>query len=73
MLKKLNTVFLNYSDSHLYIIAFVLGAISGVLIFFQTNKMAFKNFENKTLIVMIGFILGSVTKIIPYNNKDRKL
>ena len=72
MLKKLNTVFLNDSDSHLYIIAFVLGAISGVLIFSRVIKWLFKNFENKTLIVMIGFILGSVTKIIPYNNKDQE-
>ena len=73
MLKKLNTVFLNDSDSHLYIIAFVLGAISGVLIFSRVIKWLFKNFENKTLIVMIGFILGSVTKIIPYNNKDQEI
>ena len=33
MLKKLNTVFLNDSNSHLYILAFVLGAISGCLLY----------------------------------------
>ena len=60
---------MNNSDSHLYIIAFVLGAISGILIFSRVIKWLFKNFENKTLIVMIGFILGSLTKIIPDNNK----
>ena len=73
MLKKLNTVFLNDSDSYLYIIAFVLGAISGILIFSRIIKWLFKNFENKTLIVMIGFILGSVTKIIPDNNRDQEI
>ena len=73
MLKKLNTVFLNDSDSHLYIMAFFLGAISGILIFSRIIKWLFKNFENKTLIVMIGFILGSVTKIIPDNNRDEEI
>jgi uncharacterized membrane protein len=71
MLKKLNTVFLNDSNSYLYIISFVLGAISGILIFSRIIKWLFKNFENKTLIVMIGFILGSVTKIIPNDNIDQ--
>ena len=38
------------------------------------DKVIFnKNFENKTLIVMIGFILGSVTKIIPDNNRDQEI
>ena len=73
MLKKINTIFLNGSDSYIYIISFVLGAISGILIFSRIIKWLFKNFENKTLIVMIGFILGSVTKIIPYNNKDQEI
>ena len=71
MLKKLNTIFLNDSDSYLYIIAFVLGAIVGILIFSRVIKWLFKNFENKTLIIMIGFILGSITKIIPTENKDQ--
>ena len=73
MLKKLNTVFLNDSDSHLYILSFVLGAISGILIFSRIIKWLFKNYENKTLVVMIGFILGSVTKIIPDNNRDQEI
>ena len=73
MLKKINTIFLNGSDSYIYIIAFVLGAISGILIFSRIIKWLFKNYENKTLVVMIGFILGSVTKIIPDNNRDQEI
>lgn len=73
MLKKINTIFLNGSDSYIYIISFVLGAISGILIFSRIIKWLFKNYENKTLVVMIGFILGSVTKIIPDNNRDQEI
>ena len=73
MLKKINTIFLNGSDSYIYIISFVLGAISGILIFSRIIKWLFKNFENKTLVVMIGFILGSATKIIPDNNRDQEI
>ena len=73
MLKKINTIFLNGSDSYIYIISFVLGAISGILIFSRIIKWLFKNYENKTLVVMIGFILGYVTKIIPDNNRDQEI
>ena len=65
MLKKLSSIFINESDSIIYILTFATGAILGILTFSRLIKWLFKNFEDKTLIVLIGFILGSVTRIIP--------
>ena len=70
LLEKLNTIFVVNSDSYLYIITFVLGAIFGVLTFSRFIKWLFKSFEDKTLIVLIGFILGSVANIIPSNETN---
>ena len=70
LLEKLNTVFVVNSDSYLYLITFVSGAIFGVLTFSRFIKWLFKSFEDKTLIVLIGFILGSVANIIPSNETN---
>ena len=70
LLEKLNTVFVVNSDSYLYLITFVSGAILGVLTFSRFIKWLFKSFEDKTLIVLIGFILGSVANIIPSNETN---
>ena len=70
LLEKLNTVFVVNSDSYLYLITFVSGAILGVLTFSRFIKWLFKSFEDKTLIVLIGFILGSVVNIIPSNETN---
>ena len=65
MLKKLSSIFINEPDSITYILTFAAGAILGILTFSRVIKWLFINFEDKTLIVLIGFILGSVTRIIP--------
>jgi len=65
ILSKLDSLFFNESDSYLFIIAFALGALIGILTFSRLIKWLFKNFENKTLIILTGFILGSLTKVIP--------
>ena len=70
LLEKLNTVFVVNSDSYLYLITFVSGAIFGVLTFSRFIKWLFKSFEDKTLVVLIGFILGSVANIIPSNETN---
>ena len=70
LLEKLNTVFVVNSDSYLYLITFVSGAILGVLTFSRFIRWLFKSFEDKTLIVLIGFILGSVANIIPSNETN---
>lgn len=72
ILKKLNDVFTEGSDSYLYVVTFILGAILGVITFSRIIKWLFKNFENRTLIVLIGFILGSVLNIVPYKTDDNE-
>ena len=72
ILKKLNDVFTEGSDSYLYVITFILGAILGVITFSRIIKWLFKNFENRTLIVLIGFILGSVLNIVPYKTENNE-
>ncbi len=72
ILKKLNDVFTEGSDSYLYVITFILGAILGVVTFSRIIKWLFKNFENRTLIVLIGFILGSVLNILPYKTENNE-
>lgn len=72
ILKKLNDVFTQGSDSYLYVVTFILGAILGVITFSRIIKWLFKNFENRTLIVLIGFILGSVLNIVPYKTEDKE-
>tara|TARA_B000000477_G_C5899165_1_gene145733 strand:- start:28 stop:420 length:393 start_codon:yes stop_codon:yes gene_type:complete len=72
ILKKLNDVFTEGSDSYLYVVTFILGAILGVITFSRIIKWLFKNFENRTLIVLIGFILGSVLNIVPYKTEDNE-
>mgnify|MGYP002884273721 FL=1 len=72
ILKKLNDVFTEGSDSYLYVITFILGAILGVVAFSRIIKWLFKNFENRTLIVLIGFILGSVLNIVPYKTENNE-
>jgi len=70
ILKKLNTLFESNSDSYLYVFSFILGAILGVLTFSRIIKWLFKSYEKRTMIVMIGFILGSISKIIPNTNNE---
>ncbi len=70
ILKKLNTLFESDSDSYLYVFSFILGAILGVLTFSRIINWLFKSYEKRTMIVMIGFILGSISKIIPNTNNE---
>ena len=72
ILKKLNDIFTEGSDSYLYVVTFILGAILGVITFSRIIKWLFKNFENRTLIVLIGFIIGSVLNIVPYKTENKE-
>lgn len=48
-------------------IAFVgLGAIVGLLTFSRILKYLFENYKNHTLVVLTGFIIGSLNKIWPW-------
>ena len=65
ILEKLNSVFITGSDSYIYILYFILGAVLGILAFSRVIKWLLTNYENKTMIIMIGLILGSVFNILP--------
>ncbi len=71
ILKKLNTLF--DSDSYLYISSFIFGGAVGIITFSRIIKWLFKSYEKRTMVVMIGFIIGSVSKIIPNKNNDENI
>ena len=71
ILKKLNTLF--DSDSYLYISSFIFGGAVGIITFSRIIKWLFKSYEKRTMIVMIGFIIGSVSKIIPNKNNQENI
>ena len=71
ILKKLNTLF--DSDSYLYISSFIFGGAVGIITFSRIIKWLFKSYEKRTMIVIIGFIIGSVSKIIPNKNNQENI
>ena len=71
ILKKLNTLF--DSDSYLYISSFIFGGAVGIITFSRIIKWLFKSYEKRTMVVMIGFIIGSVSKIIPNKNNQENI
>ena len=71
ILKKLNTLF--DSDSYLYILSFIFGGVVGIITFSRIIKWLFKSYEKRTMVVMIGFIIGSVSKIIPNKNNQENI
>ena len=71
ILKKLNTLF--DSDSYLYISSFIFGGVVGIITFSRIIKWLFKSYEKRTMVVMIGFIIGSVSKIIPNKNNQENI
>ena len=71
ILKKLNTLF--DSDSYLYISSFIFGGAVGIITFSRIIKLLFKSYEKRTMVVMIGFIIGSVSKIIPNKNNQENI
>jgi len=48
------------------IIIFAIGALVGLLSFSKLLKYLFKNYENITLALLTGFILGSLNKVWPW-------
>ena len=45
---------------------FAIGALVGLLSFSKLLKYLFKNYENITLALLTGFILGSLNKVWPW-------
>ena len=54
----------------LIIIAFILGAIIGLLGFSRVLKYLFNNYRNITYSIMLGLVIGSIPKIVEPWNKD---
>lgn len=48
------------------ILIFIAGAVIGLLSFSKVLKWLFKNYENTTLAVLTGFIIGSLNKVWPW-------
>ena len=65
ILEKLNSIFVHGTDSYIYVLNFIIGAALGILTFTRIIKWLLTNYENKTMVIMIGLILGTVFNILP--------
>ena len=70
ILEKLNSIFVAGSDSYIYVLNFIIGGIFGIIIFSRIIKWLLTNYENKTMIIMVGLILGSVLNILPLASEN---
>ena len=52
----------------LYLFIFMLGCITGLLLFSHVLSWTFKNFKNVTLALLSGFMIGSLNKVWPWQN-----
>lgn len=62
--KTLSDAIHDYNFKHIFI--FIGGAIVGLLSFSKVLKWLFKHYENTTLAVLTGFIIGSLNEIWPW-------
>jgi putative membrane protein len=62
--KTLSNAFYDFDIKKIIIFAF--GALIGLLSFSKLLKWLFKNYENTTLALLTGFIIGSLNKIWPW-------
>ncbi len=53
----------------LNLIPFVFGALFGIILFSRILSWLLKNFHTATLMVLIGFLIGSLYVIWPYQNR----
>ena len=52
ILEKLNSIFITGSDSYIYVLYFIIGAVFGILTFSRVIKWLLTNYENKTMIIL---------------------
>jgi len=62
--KTLSTAFNDFDIKNILI--FVAGAVTGLLSFSKLLKWLFNNHKNTTLVILTGFIIGSLNKIWPW-------
>jgi putative membrane protein len=51
-----------------FLLVFMAGCVIGLLLFSHLLSWTFKNYENLTLAVLSGFMLGSIKKVWPWQN-----
>ena len=51
-----------------FLLVFMTGCVIGLLLFSHLLSWTFKNYENLTLAVLSGFMLGSIKKVWPWQN-----
>lgn len=51
------------------VIVFVVGALTGIIAFAKFLHWLLKHYHRETLLVMAGFIIGSLVKVWPWSNK----
>ena len=52
------------------ILVIILGMIIGLKIFSKILKWLFLNFKNQTIFFLIGIMIGSLPKILPWKNSN---
>lgn len=57
-----------HNRDFLKLIVFFMGCLVGLLSFARLLKWLFSRYENATLVILTGFILGSLNKIWPWKN-----
>ena len=60
----------NFSQNLLVIGIFLLGAIVGLLSFSKFLRWLLSRWHKETLLVLAGFIIGSLVKVWPWNNTE---
>ncbi len=51
-----------------FLLIFMAGCVIGLLLFSHVLSWTFKNYENLTLAVLSGFMIGSIKKVWPWQN-----
>lgn len=64
------TTGVNFSQNLLVIGVFLLGAVVGLLSFSKFLRWLLSRWHKETLLVLAGFIIGSLVKVWPWNNTE---
>lgn len=52
------------------LLSFALGCVVGILSFSKFLKWLINKWEKQTLLILVGFVIGSLTRIWPYSNME---
>lgn len=58
------------ADAVINLVPFVLGAVTGLVLFSRLLSWLLKNFHTPTLMVLIGFLIGSLYVIWPWQDRE---